>query len=490
MSAAMLNAARRLDAGRRGEGAQPAGLSRSVLACLLGASVLGLLTSNPALTATAFLVLIAVVVLLWRTGAPPVLLFIAGIFWLQAATKVLHADLLGIPVADMALNPATIDDAILLSLLSVLGLAAGMRIGMGRPRPDTWNRVASDTESLSLHRLWAAAVVVWIAALMAGSFAFELSAARQLLLALASVKWVFIFALACVVFLRRRGYGLLGVVVLAELVVGFTGFFAEFKEVLFVLVIAVLTVRPHLSLKRLPTLLAGVALILGLGLVWTTIKPELREFLNAGTGQQVVLRSPTERVLGLLDRLGELEVGEVASASERLAERLAYVDYFAVVLGYVPSVRPHEGGALLGSAVRHVLTPRLLFPNKPPLPSDSEITSRYTGLNVPSDDEGTSINVGLPAEAYIDFGPIFMFLPILGIGLLCGLAYRVLTRADGGSIVLSYGFAIAVLIDLPNAGAISKLSGALLARSMVLLLIKRFAGPLFTRTLHRGSSAP
>ena len=463
----------------------PAGFPRSILVCLLVLAGLGLLTVNPLLTAGAFLVAALLVVLLWRPGAPPVLLLVAGMLWLQAATKVLHADALGLPVALMALRPGTIDDAILLSLLATLAIALGMRIGMGR-QIATPSRLETDARQLSIGRLAALTVLVWV--LMTLAEVYAPAAARQLVVSTATLKWALLFALACTVFLQRRGYAVLGVIVLAQLIVGFTGFFANFKYVLFLLLIATLTARPHIPPGRLPRLIAGVAVIIGFALVWTAIKADLRTFLNAGTGQQVVLRTPTERLQGLATELGGLEGSELAEASEALVERLAYVDYFAIVLERVPLMLPHEDGALLGAAVRHILMPRLLFPDKPTTGSDSEMTNKYSGLGVASASEGTSVNLGWPAEAYIDFGRKLMFVPILGIGILCGLIYRILARSSGAGVILPYGLAVAALVGVPEAGTLLKLIGALLANFIVLFTLKKTALPGLARLLQR--SAP
>ncbi|MDX1541205.1 MAG: hypothetical protein R3349_07345, partial [Geminicoccaceae bacterium] len=443
-----------------------------------------LLTSNPILTAATFLTAALLVVLLWRPGAPPILLFVTGMLWLQPATKVLHADARDLPVGEMALHPATIDDAILLSLLAILGIAAGMRLLMGRPAADVMERLAADARNLSIGWLAVLTILIWMSASLAE--ALMPAVLRQPVMAIGNLQWVFLFALACAVFIQRRGYLVLGTIVLAQLVVGFTGFFSGFKEVLFLLFIVALTVRPEVPLERLPRLLAGVAVVIGLGLVWTAIKTDLRDFLNAGTGQQVVLRTPTERLQGLTDQLGTLESEELADASEALAKRLAYVDFFAIVLDRVPAVLPHEDGAILSDAIRHILTPRLLFPDKAGTGSDSEMTNKYTGLNLASARQGTSVNLGWPAEAYIDFGRELMVLPMLAIGILCGLAYRGLAWSGRGyGLVLSYGFAVAALIGLPSAGTLLKLLGALLTNVVVLGTIKAVAQPALSRLLRR-----
>ena len=59
----------------------------------------------------------------------------------------------------------------------------------------------------------------------------------------------------------------------------------------------------------------------------------------------------------------------------------------------------------------------------------------------------TSISMGYMAEAYIDFGPIFMFLPIAGLGLFIGAFYRRLLSRPGLGAAL--GVALAPFALMP-----------------------------------------
>jgi hypothetical protein len=132
-----------------------------------------------------------------------------------------------------------------------------------------------------------------------------------------------------------------------------------------------------------------------------------------------------------LDRLADLSSAwlerspsEMVSDIESLVDRLWTVYYPALALDLVPAVVPHENGALLWRTVLHVLTPRLFFPDKPALESDSEMVRKYAGVWVAGADENTSIAFGYAGESYVDFGVPLMFLPVLAYGLLMGAAYR------------------------------------------------------------------
>jgi len=110
---------------------------------------------------------------------------------------------------------------------------------------------------------------------------------------------------------------------------------------------------------------------------------------------------------------------------DALIYRISYVEYFALSLKQVPAFIPHENGQMLQNAIEHVLKPRILFPDKKVI-YDSDITSKYTGITFAGRDEGTSFSLGAVAEAYIDFGPVYMFIPIFLFGLLFGWMYKTL----------------------------------------------------------------
>jgi hypothetical protein len=104
--------------------------------------------------------------------------------------------------------------------------------------------------------------------------------------------------------------------------------------------------------------------------------------------------------------------------------RVGYTNFFALTLMNVPEHTPYEHGALWLGALKHIVTPRLFFPEKAAI-SDSERTTLYTGIQTAGVEQGTSIGIGYVGESYVDFGPTFMFAPIFLLGVFYGLIYRV-----------------------------------------------------------------
>jgi hypothetical protein len=178
----------------------------------------------------------------------------------------------------------------------------------------------------------------------------------------------------------------------------------------------------------------------------------------------------------LADRVSGLDGADIAHAVEETSYRVEYVDYFALALAYVPAVRPHTDGEQWLAAVRHILLPRLFFPEKPVLPSDSELTMRYTGWNLGGVTGGTSISLGYVAESYIDFGRTGMWLPIFLLGLLWGGMYRYFVSSKWP--VVGYGFALAGLLSATyyETAAVKQLGGTV-SEFIVLAFVLRFTVP-------------
>jgi hypothetical protein len=254
----------------------------------------------------------------------------------------------------------------------------------------------------------------------------------QPLIVLGSLKFVFAILIAFVWISTGRGKATLAAVVLIEVALGFTGFFSGFKTIFLVLGSAFLTVALVYRAAIVKLALVFVPLLLILGSVWTVVKPAYRSMLNEGSQTQAVLLSMEDRVDALSSLSGQIGTDDLGSGLVALAVRLSYVDYLARVMGQVPDVRPHEGGALWAEAFAHVAAPRFLFPDKPALASDSERTMLYTGLKLGSESLGTSISIGYVGDSYIDFGFLGALLIPFVLGLLYAYIGRHLVRADGG----------------------------------------------------------
>ncbi len=406
------------------------------------AAIVSLVSANAALTAAVFALIGLVALLVWRPGEPPILLFAVGYQWLQVAVKVFHANALGLPVAYLFPGPEG-GRALLLSLVGLAALALGTRAGMLQLPPLRVGNDARVSGQLSLRRTALAYFGFFVADLLGRGRALGAGGLTQALLAALNLKWFFFFILAYLVFRRRAGYEFLLLAVGLELVVGFTGFFSAFKEVFFVLLVTYLTARPRFSFGNAARVGVFVAGLFALGVLWMTVRAEYRGLVSGGERAQVVRVAFFDRLRLMSELLLGVDAKRLRDGLELFAERLAYVDYFSQVLFMVPRVIPHENGALWRDAILHVLKPRLLFPNKPNLASDSELTMKYTGLWLASETEGASISLGYFAESYIDFGAAGMMAAIFAVGLAWGVIYRYFITRPTDPL---YAFAAAVTV--------------------------------------------
>ena len=447
-------------------------LSGPALVAVAAAAGLALLTANPLLTAASLLVLPVFAVLLWRQGETPVLLFAVGFQWVQVTAKVFHADTLGVDVAELAATPS-VKTAVWLSLAGLVALALGMRLGMRALRTSTSERARAEAAWFSVDRAFTFYLVCFVISEGMRALGGSSAGLAQIAQGVSGVKWVAFFLFGYTALRQRRRLPLVLLVVGFEFIMGI-GFFAGFKEVLFISLIMYFTARPSLKPAALISGTVILAFLVLFGATWQSVKGEYRYFLSGGSGDQGTVVSQSEGLLFLRDLVTELTPADlVARGFEPMFERLAYVDYFAIVTDYVPTVIPHEGGALWGGAVRHVLQPRVLFPDKPVLPSDTELTEKYTGLHVA--DTGTSVSLGYMGESYVDFGAVGMLVPVFLLGAVWGLIYAYFVGKARYALV-GYAFATALLVQAYQFEIASiKLLGGILAKFIVLALLLRFA---------------
>ena len=337
-------------------GAAMSALIAVVVAILTAAS------TEPTLTFACLIVLIAGAKLLWRPGEPPILFGAFFIQWLQVSLPVFRAAFYGVELP--AMSGATYGSvmATWLSLFGLIVLACAIRIALRGVAPASWTDLNSQIQQFSLRKAFGAYCVAQVAVFGLETVTWTNPGLTQVLLALSNFRWIFFFLIALIVFVQRRGYGLLVLLSSFEIMRGFLSFFSDYKDVFLVLALAFLTARPKLNVRTLAMISLIFAAVLVLAAAWSVIKTDYRKFSSGGTSRQVVLVSPMER----LDRIGDLMLNEgltrLSEGFDRFARRLEYAYYFGRITERVPTVGTYEYGALWGAAVMHVLTPRFLFP--------------------------------------------------------------------------------------------------------------------------------
>ncbi len=356
---------------------------------------------------------------------PPVLPLAISFQWLQVFVGVYYCGFTGRPLLPLAANGYRA--MVLVGMGCVLALVAGLWCGKRLPfwKAIPWQRrpLVAFTNG-QLFAAYAAALLV--------TGALEQAASR--VPRLAQVILVFTFfrgALLFLVFRRlvrpRFRAAPFAFILAVEVVSKSTGYLAGFLDVF---VMAGLAMLETFDGRRVRHWLAlgGLSAALGVcALAWTGIKAEYRMSYEF----ESVARSQRTR----LGRVAELSSDWFRQAPEKiglhfdaLAERLWVIYFPALAIQRVPAVVPHENGAILWNALKHLVTPRLLFPDKDRLQSDSVKVRKYSGVWVAGEESGTSIAFGYAAEAYVDFGAPLLFVPVFLFAFLMGIVHQAIPR--------------------------------------------------------------
>ena len=372
---------------------------------------------------------VAVLGLIWFMlsvdGEPPVLPLAISFQWVQVTCGVYYLALTGRELE--AHYASDYRPMVLLGLGCVTALTVGLAIGLKAGRGHGESPVGDDSFTVSWTTLTIAYLVSTFANAILRELAWSVPGLTQGLIAMGYVRLGVLFVMfRRLVRYRLRWEWFFGIL-FVELVLGFTGYFAGFREPLMLATLALLEVFRPRSVAHWFRLALVAGLIGVTGLTWIGIRAVYRSEIDTG--------ELTESRVHRLGRVGELssewfgsDASAVARDTDRLVERLWAIYYPALAVSRVPMVLPHENGAIMQAAVRHIVTPRILFPDKGIVASDSEMVRKYSGVFVASSDEGTSIAFGYAAESYVDFGLPWMFVPSILFGIVMGIAYRAVFR--------------------------------------------------------------
>jgi hypothetical protein len=446
---------------------------------LLGVLAFFSVGPNLDLCLLAILVLVVGAFLLWRGGDCSILLLTFLLHWTGASIAAFHANWLGIDIDQYSPYGGAMRSAVILSLLGILALAFGIRIGAG-----TWREKDAATARLivarqPLARWFKLYAIVSSCSFLALSFAWVVPGLSQIFLAVASIKWAFFFMLAYASFAADLPLNpFFGIAFCVELATSIGGYFSDFKTVFLFSMFAALAAGLKFTLRLQALLGCLVVVLITFSIVWTEIKQEYRDFISDGEQEQVTKESYGQSIAKLAELVGELDGAKMLDGADRLLRRLTYVEFFSLTLDYVPQYLPHESGALLVDAITRPFMPRILFKDKAGI-DDSARTELYTGGQV-SASHGTSISIGYIAETYIDFGVVGMMVEILGLGFFYGLICRFFLRDErlGPLLGMALGSAVLIHVGLLES-SLTKTIGSIAVSFLVALLLVRYASTLF-----------
>jgi hypothetical protein len=366
------------------------------------------------------------VLLLWAAWrylqpeiGPPVLPLAFSFQWLQVVAGIFYYAITGRQVA--AMYETDYRPMVIIGLVSLCALLGGLRCGM------SLIRLQPRRQSLDAAFSWPTLIQLYLVSVMLAGFLHELAfwipQLTQPIIISSFIRFGLLFLILRRLSRPRVRWGWVCTILTGEVLLGFTGFFAEFREALAIGALALLEVFDRRRLHHWVGLGVLGGCVLLTGLLWMAIRSEYRGELTSGAlvGSRL---ERLERIEALTAQWLETDLASAWADADATVHRLWAVYYPALAISRVPAVLPYEHGAIFMSAVRHVLTPRLFFPEKENPPSDSEMVRRYSGVRVAGPEQGTTIAFGYAAESYVDFGIPWMFVPIFFYGMLMGVIYR------------------------------------------------------------------
>ncbi|MGE0039642.1 MAG: hypothetical protein AB7H88_21735 [Vicinamibacterales bacterium] len=368
-------------------------------------------------------VLVAGWFLLRVEEGPPVLFFAFAFQWVQVSIGIFYVALTGRTLT--AIEASDYRPMVLIGLGCLLALAAGVRLGI-RFIEARYPTRPIDVEIFSMQTLVVAYAVAAAAAGVVQQLAWQYPVFTQAILAVSYLRLGLVFLLLRRLTRPSPHLIRIGMLLGVEVVLGLTGYFASFREPMILAAIALSEVFDRHRASHWISAVAVTMAITTLGMLWIGVRQEFRQdFFDVDMfAESRSMR--LERMNTLTTEWVKRDKQEFLWDLDFLVDRIWAIYYPALAVQRVPRVLPHTNGAIIGSALRHIVTPRVLFPNKAPLPSDSEMVRLYSGVYVAGAEEDTSIAFGYAAETYVDFGVPLMFGPVLLWGIFLGAAYQTL----------------------------------------------------------------
>jgi len=388
-----------------------------------------LISPDPLLMIVSGIVLFLTFLLMWRVNEPKHLLVNLVLNWMVVALLLPFGAIFQKPLSTLSLYKSdTIVYATWLAIISQVFYLFGIYMPIRNIVVTRMERLQIVLSRYDGKKLFTTYIVYSFFSAILNPVLLSVSGG-QMLMGLVFFKWAFLTFLIIhtSVIPSNTKYVLLFVIL--EILLSFSGFWASFKDYILVALGAFFTLNRKVSVKAIFATLLTVAITFFIFVVWSASKGKYRMYLTGGERSQTVVQTDQLKNISMLWSIvsEDFSAENFSESFERgrdaLVYRISYVEYFALSLKQVPTFLPHENGQLLRDALEHVLKPRILFPDKK-LIYDSDLTSKYTGISFAGRDQGVSFSLGYVPEAYIDFGPVYMFIPIFFFGLLFGWMYK------------------------------------------------------------------
>ena len=435
----------------------------------------------------SFFMLILIFRLFWKENTPPII--ITGLFfqWLSVSVGYIYIAFSKFEMTDLLWRPdyslEQINTAFWLSLTGLLFFALGIRVGIRNIYPINISDSVIQKYSINKVIIFYLLFSFFSDALFK-SIRFSVPGLAQPLNALLYLKWTLLFLLIYISVSKKERVVLVSIILFVEVIIGFTGYFSVFKDILIIVFIIWLTFNKVEKTKQIVFILLFSVFLFSIGALWSYVKVDYRTFLSGGERTQSVTVSKEDALKELMRLSSQVNFEKYQVGIKNLVKRLFFLEYFSATINHIPEKKPFSDGEIWANAIKHILMPRFLFPNKKSI-DDSEQTMKLTGIRLANANQGTSISIGYIAESYADFGSFFMFIPIFLLGFLIGLFYKYLLLIQKNPL-WAYGLVIPLYFFINIFGKnIIKIMGLLFWFFIIFNLIVFFFIPLIEKTIKK-----
>lgn len=393
--------------------------------------------------------------------------------WFSVSAQLIYCNVMGMHINELFLN--TIFPAALMEYTDYLSIAGVYFFTLGVYTPLRKTKITVPITAWDAYDPKKIFQVYIVASIIINASQFAIWAFPSLVqyfFFFFYIKWGFFLITFISIFKRQPDLKIfLFMVIGFEFVLGLSSYFASnFINIVIFSLIGYVSIAKKITIFR-GTIFAIIgALLFHMSVLWTASKTTYRNYLNKGQAIQTVKVSKDEARAKLLELITHVDERTYRAAIEDVVNRIGYIQYFAAAVRFVPDRIPYEDGKIYWSAVEHFLVPRFINPDKPIL-DDSKHTNKYTGLGLSGKERGTSFSLGSFADAYIDFGPIFMVIPIFLFGTLFGYFFRTLYKTTIWGIILTGPFFL--LVNVYGADTIKAL-GFILIYFVVMIAARRY----------------
>lgn len=409
---------------------------------------------------------------------PSVFTIIFIYHFMQVSANIWLSNYLGV---DINFRSDHSDTAILYSYIGLLFLFAPIIYFQSKIPNLSLGKLKEHANRMSIKKSFRAYIIAFFVANGLGGIAFLLPGLSQAIFSLVNLKWLFFLIFGYQVFLKKKMVKQFVIVSLFEFLIGFLSYFSSFKTILYFIAFLALSFIIYVKFKHVLIAVISLIFISFLGIKWTSIKGEYREFLNQGTKSQTVGVSKEEALNKLIELGSSTPQNDTkGDAAYSFLDRIQYTYHLAKTMDRVPSILPYEYGRNIGSIFEFVLLPRILNPNKPRWEATVK-TKKYTGLAYAGFNQGVSFSLGYFADAYIDFGYYGMMIPLLILGFIFGASYFYFIKNTTNNYIFNFAVVGAMFMEFT---AFEMDGTYLLGRLYATLVIFFFLKLFFFRKLY------